>query len=328
MMHLAHPEYLWFFLIYIPIIAWYIYKINSSHSEMGVSSIVPFEKTKKSFKEYFRHILFVLRLMTIGCLIIISCRPQKIDNKKTIEGIDIVIAMDVSTSMLAKDFTPNRFEAAKKVASKFVASRTSDNMGLVIFAGEGFTAVPMTTDVAMIASQIGDIQIGLLEDGTAIGDGLSMAINRMKNSAAKSKVIILLTDGTNNSGLVSPINAAEIAKEYGIKVYSIGVGTNGNAQVPVSIDPFGNIHYAMQPVVIDDETLEKISTMTDGKYYRATDNSVLKQIFDEIDKLEKTKIDAQNFLHTEDDIMLWAWIALLLIFTEVILRFTLLRSIP
>ena len=328
MMHLARPEYLWLFIVYIPLIAWYIYKVNSSHSEMRISTISPFEKTPKSFKEYLRHLVFVLRLLAIGCLIIISCRPQKIDNRKTIDGIDIVIAMDVSTSMLAKDFSPNRFEAAKKVASKFVTSRTSDNMGLVIFAGEGFTAVPMTTDVAMLASQIKDVQIGLLEDGTAIGDGLSMAINRIKNGTAKSKIIILLTDGTNNSGLVSPINAAEIAKEYGIKVYSIGVGTNGNALVPISYDPFGNINYAMQPVVIDDQTLKKISEMTDGKYYRATDNTVLKQIFEDIDKLEKSKIDAKNFIHTEDDIMHWAWLALILISLEVLLRYTLLRSIP
>ena len=328
MIHLAHPQYLWLFIIFIPIIVWYIYKIRNSHSELRISSISPFEKASKSYKVYLRHILFVLRLMAIGCFIVILCRPQKIDNRKSIDGIDIVIAMDVSTSMLAKDFTPNRFEAAKKVASKFIASRTTDNMGLVIFAGEGFTAVPMTTNVSMLSSQIKDIQIGLLEDGTAIGDGLSMAINRIKNGSAKSKVIILLTDGTNNTGLISPINAAEIAKEYGIKVYSIGVGTNGNALVPVNFDSFGNFNYAMQPVVIDDKTLIKISEMTNGKYFRATDNNALKQIFDDIDLLEKSKIDAKNFIHTEDSFEPWALMALLFILVEILLRYTLFRSIP
>lgn len=327
-MQLAHPEYLWLFLVYIPLIIWYIYKLKVSHPEILMSSIHPFKNIQKSYKEYLYHLLFVLRLFTIGLLIIIACRPQKIDKRNTAEGIDIVFAMDVSTSMLAKDFTPNRFEAAKKVASKFVTSRTSDNIGLVIFAAEGFTAVPMTTDVPMIASQINNIQIGMLEDGTAIGDGLSMAINRIKNGTAKSKIIILLTDGTNNTGLISPIKAAEMAKEKGIKIYSIGVGTNGEALSPIGVDMVGQLRYAPQPVVIDDKTLNTIAEMTDGKYYRATDNDVLQQVFNDIDKLEKSKIDVKNYAHAEDDYMLLAWLALTLILIEIITRFTVLRSIP
>ena len=329
-MQFAHPQYLWLFLIFIPIIAWYVLRKIKSHPTLSVSTTSPYAKLPVSFKEYLIHLLFVLRLGVLACVIIIIARPQTYDSWRTssTHGTDIILAMDISSSMLARDFKPDRLEAAKNVAAKFVSGREADNIGIVVFAGESFTAVPMTTDRSLLVNYINDISMNMLEDGTAIGDGLSMAINRIKNGSAKSKIIILLTDGTNNSGLVSPINAAEIAKEYGIKVYSIGVGTNGNALVPIGIDPFGNINYAMQPVVIDDQTLKKISEMTDGKYYRATDNTVLKQIFEDIDKLEKSKIDAKNFIHTEDDIMHWAWLALILISLEVLLRYTLLRSIP
>ena len=327
MMHLANPEFLWLFLLYIPAIIWYIYKQRVSQAELHISTILPFKQAPKSIKIYLRYSLFILRLLTISCLIIILCRPQVFDSRKSSEGIDIVLAMDVSTSMLAKDFTPNRFQAAKKVASQFVASRQNDNMGLVIFAGEGFTAVPMTTDVTMLSTQINDLSMGLLEDGTAIGDGLSMAINRIANGDAKSKVIILLTDGTNNTGLVTPMTAAEIAKEKNIKVYVIGIGTNGVALVPIATH-FGQIDYGPQQVEIDEKTLTAISKTTGGKYYRATDNDVLKQIFDDIDKLEKSKIKVNNFTHAEDDYMSWAWLALSLFILEFIIRYAVLRLIP
>jgi Ca-activated chloride channel family protein len=229
--------------------------------------------------------------------------------------------------MLARDFKPDRFEAAKSVAAKFVAGRTTDNIGVVIFAGESFTAVPMTTDRSLLANYIKDIKMEMLEDGTAIGDGLATSINRIKDGKAKSKSIILLTDGSNNTGNVAPITAAEIAKKYGIKVYTIGVGRNGMAPFPQQ-NMFGRIEYVNMPVVIDENTLQDIATITGGKYFRATGNNVLSEIFDEIDKLEKTEMDIKNFSHTEDNYMMWAWIALCLFLLEILLRNTILRTIP
>ena len=229
--------------------------------------------------------------------------------------------------MLAKDFTPNRLEAAKKVATKFIADRESDNMGLVIFAAEGFTGVPMTTDRSILTSYINGLELGFLEDGTAIGDGLSMSINRIKGGKAKSKVIILLTDGSNNTGIVAPLTAAEIAKKHNIKVYTIGVGTNGEALYPTQ-NIMGHISYSKQKVVIDEPTLKKIAETTNGKYFRATNDDVLQQIFDEINQLEKSKIDVQKFTHTEDNYMTWAWIAFVVFLVEILLRHTILRTIP
>jgi Ca-activated chloride channel family protein len=293
------------------------------------STISPFKKLPKSYKEYLRHFLFILRLCAIGCLIIVLARPQIKDHwrSSSVDGTDIVISMDISSSMLAKDFKPNRLEAAKDVASKFVAKRESDNMGLVIFAAEGFTGVPMTTDRSILISYINGLELGLLEDGTAIGDGLSMAINRIKTGKAKSKSIILLTDGSNNTGIVAPITAAEIAKKHNIKVYTIGIGSNGEALYPTS-NTFGQITYSYQKVVIDEPTLKEIANITGGKYFRATNNNVLNDVFSEIDKLEKTKIDIKNFTHTEDNYMLWAWLALGFFLLEIILRHTILRIIP
>ena len=236
MMQLAHPEYLWLFLIFIPLIGWYVWKHRTAYPALEISTTAPYAKLPRSYKEYLLHGLFLLRLATIGCLIIVLARPQTSDNWRTssIEGTDIVIALDISTSMLARDFTPDRFEAAKDVAAKFTSGRDNDNMGLVIFAGESFTLLPMTTDRAMVANYIHEIKMGMLDDGTAIGDGLATSINRIKDGKAKSKSVILITDGTNNTGVVPPLTAAEIAKKYGIKVYTIGVGTNGTAPTPVS----------------------------------------------------------------------------------------------
>lgn len=328
-MQLAYPQYLWLFIIYIPIILWYIKKQRNASPSISISSTIAFEKTPRSYKEYLRHILFLLRLISIGCVIIVISRPQVKDNWKSAstEGIDIVLSLDISSSMLAKDFTPNRLEAAKKVATKFVSDRESDNMGLVIFAAEGFTGVPMTTDRSILTSYINDLELGLLEDGTAIGDGLSMAINRIKGGKAKSKVIILLTDGSNNTGIVAPLTAAEIAKKHNIKVYTIGVGTNGEALYPTQ-NIMGHISYSKQKVVIDEPTLQKIAETTNGKYFRATNDDVLQQIFDEINQLEKSKIDVQKFTHTEDNYMTWAWIAFVIFIAEILIRHTILRTIP
>ncbi len=328
-MLLAHPGYLWLFLLFIPLIAWYIYKHRTLHSSIGISTVAPFAKIPRTFKSYLLHLLFVLQLAVIGCVIVILARPQTHDswNTSSVEGTDIVLAMDISTSMLARDFKPDRFEAAKEVAAKFVAGRDGDNIGVVIFAAESFTAIPMTTDRSMIANYINDIKMGMLQDGTAIGDGLATSINRIKDGKAKSKSIILLTDGSNNTGNVAPITAAEIAKQLGIKVYTIGIGTNGTAPYPQE-NMFGRIEYVNLPVVIDEATLKTIAETTGGKYFRATGNNVLKEIFAEIDQLEKTKMDLRNFTSTEDDYLPWAIAALSLFGLIVLLRYTILRTIP
>lgn len=328
-MELAHPQYLWLFLIFIPLIAWYIIKHRNAHPALEVSTTLPYARLPRSFKEYLMHLLFLLRLAAIGCVIIVLARPQTRDSWRTssTEGTDIILALDISTSMLARDFKPDRFEAAKDVATKFVSGRESDNIGVVIFAGESFTAVPMTTDRALLTNYINSIKMGMIEDGTAIGDGLATAINRIKDGKAKSKSIILLTDGSNNTGVVAPVTAAEIAKKYCIKVYTIGVGRNGTAPMPQQ-NYFGGIDYVNMPVVIDEATLKNIASTTGGKYFRATGNTVLKEIFSEIDRLEKTQMDVKHFSHTEDNYMLWAWLAIGLFVLELLLRHTVLRTIP
>lgn len=328
-LNFAHPAYLWFLLVLIPVIGWYWYNAKKKYASLGISSALPFIKANRSYKEYALHALFAFRVLAIAALIVIMARPQVRDkwSKTNTEGTDIVLAIDLSTSMLARDFTPNRFEAAKKVAANFVSGRESDNMGLVIFAGESFTALPMTTDRSLMANYINDLSIGMLEDGTAIGDGLATSINRIKDGKAKSKSIILLTDGSNNTGNVAPVTASEIAKKYDIKVYTIGVGKQGNAPYPVQ-DVAGRISYSMLPVTIDEPTLKSIAETTGGKYFRATDGNVLADIFKEIDQLEKSRIDVQNFSHTEDDYMTWAYIAGLLLLLELLLRQVWLRPIP
>lgn len=329
-MEFAKPELLWLFLIYIPLIAWYVKKQKHAESSVQISSLSAFDKMPVSYKVYLRHFMFVVKLLAIGCLIIILCRPQTHDSWESskAEGTDIVVALDVSTSMLARDFEPDRFEAAKDVAAQFISGRESDNIGIVIFAGESFTLVPMTTDKAVLVNYIKEIKMGMLQDGTAIGDGLATAINRIRNGKAKSKSIILLTDGSNNTGVVAPLTAADIAKQFGIKVYTIGVGTMGTALFPVGINYYGKVEYQNLPVVIDEATLKSISERTGGKYFRATSKTVLKDIFSEIDKLEKTELDVRKYNQTEDDYMTWALILLALVVVDITVRHTLLRNIP
>lgn len=329
MIHLAHPGVLWLFLLYVPMIAWYVWKHRSAHAALEVSTVRPFARLKRPVKQYMQHLLFALRLLAIGCLIVVLARPQTRDawQKSRTEGTDMVLALDISSSMLARDFKPDRLEAAKKIASRFINGRESDNMGLVVFAGEAFTGVPMTTDRAALTNYVTALSREMLEDGTAIGDGLATSINRIKDGKAKSKSIILLTDGSNNTGIVAPLTAAEIAHKMGIKVYTIGVGTNGTAPYP-QVNMFGRIEYVPTPVVIDEETLKQIASITGGKYFRATNNKVLSEIFDEIDKLEKTELDVRNFSHTEDNYMPWALAALVLFLLEIVLRHTWLRTIP
>lgn len=328
-MMLANPGYLWLFLLFIPLIGWYVWKHRSLHASLEISSTLPFVGTRRSFRAILIHLLFLLELVSLGCVIVILARPQTRDswNTSTVEGTDIVMAIDISTSMLARDFKPDRLEAAKDVAAKFVAGRDGDNIGVVIFAAESFTTIPMTTDRSLIANYINEIKMGMLQDGTAIGDGLATAINRIKEGKAKSKSIILLTDGSNNTGNVAPMTAAEIARQLGIKVYTIGVGTNGEALYPQE-NMFGRIEYVPMPVVIDEQTLRNIAQTTGGKYFRATGNNVLTDIFNEIDRLEKTKMDLRNFSATEDNYLPWAIAALALFAFAAMLRYTVLRTIP
>lgn len=328
-MQLAHPKYLWFLLILIPYIAWYIYKQHKEYASLNISIVKPFLKLRPSIKSWLLHAMFALRIMLLASLIIILARPQEHDNWNSVrtEGTDIVLALDISSSMLSRDFSPNRFEAAKKVATQFVAGRENDNIGLVIFAGESLTGVPMTTDNAILTNYISSVRMDMLKDGTAVGDGLATSINRIKEGKAVSKSIILLTDGSNNAGVVDPLTAAEIAKKLGIKVYTIGVGTNGMAPYPTQ-NGFGGITYTNLPVVIDENTLMAIADNTGGQYFRATDETVLAQIFKKIDELQKTEMEIRNFSHTEDNYLWLAFIALGLIIFELFCRNTILRTIP
>lgn len=330
MIKFAHPQLLWLFLLFIPLIVWYVMRHKNNNPTLLVSSTMPFAKMGNSWKLYLKHFMFAVKLAAIGCIIIILCRPQTHDSWSTTEteGTDIILAIDVSTSMLAKDFDPDRFNAAKSVALQFVSGRETDNIGVVIFAGESFTQVPLTLDKAVLMNYIQNIKIGVLQDGTAIGDGIATSINRIKNGKAKSKSIILLTDGSNNTGVVAPLTAAEIAKEYGIKIYTIGVGSNGSAKYPVGVNYYGKMEYQTLPVVIDEVTLRKIAEVTGGEYFRATNENVLKDVFDEIDKLEKTRMDVMSFSNTEDNYMPWAIALLILVLVDIVARYTLLRNIP
>lgn len=328
-MQFAHPGILWLLLLWLPLIAWHVMKHRSAHPSLGVSTTLPFSRMGRPLKQYALHGLFALRLLSLGALIVVLARPQTRDAWRTshTEGTDMMIALDISSSMLARDFKPDRLEAAKKIAANFISGRENDNMGLVVFAGEAFTGVPMTTDRAALTNYVSALNREMLEDGTAIGDGLATSINRIKEGKAKSKSIILLTDGSNNTGIVAPLTAAEIAKKMGIKVYTIGIGTNGTAPYP-QVNMFGRVEYVPMPVVIDENTLRQIADITGGKYFRATGNKVLSQVFDEIDKLEKTELDVRHFSHTEDNYMPWALLASGLFLLEIILRNTWLRRIP
>lgn len=328
-MHFMHPGLLWLLLLIIPLTVWHVLKQRKSDPTLRLPTTAAFDSMPRSWKEWMRHVLFALEMLALACLVIILCRPQSTNSwsKTDIEGTDIVLSLDVSGSMLARDFSPNRLEAAKDVATKFVSNRTSDNIGLVVFAGEAFTQVPMTNDIATLVNHIGELQIGMLEDGTAVGDGLATAINRIKDGRAKSKSIILLTDGSNNTGVVGPLTAAKIALKYGIKVYAIGVGTMGEAPYP-TMSLGGQITYTRQKVEIDENSLKEIARITDGKYFRATSKSVLKDIFAEIDKLEKTRMDVQRHSQMDDNYQPWAMALLLLLACCAIIRYTVLRAIP
>jgi Ca-activated chloride channel family protein len=286
-----------------------------------------FANAGTTFRHYLRHILFAFRIIAIALLVVVLARPQATDKFQDIstEGIDIVLTLDISGSMLARDFRPDRLEASKNVATEFISGRPYDRIGLVVFSGESFTQCPITTDHAVLINLLREIQSGMVEDGTAIGMGLATAINRIKDSEAKSKVIILLTDGVNNKGEIAPATAAGIAKTYGIRVYTIGVGTQGMAPYPVQT-PFG-IQYQDMPVEIDEAILREISQTTGGKYFRATDNDRLIQVYSEIDKLEKSKIDVRQFSRKEEKFLFPAIIAIFLLFAEILIKNTIFKNL-
>nr|QJR98319.1 aerotolerance protein BatA [uncultured Muribaculaceae bacterium] len=288
--------------------------------------MVPLEKLPVSWKVVAMHVVFALQLVAIGGLIVALCRPQTHDHMRTsrIEGTDIVLALDISGSMTARDFEPSRFAAAKDVAIKFVNQRTNDNIGLVVFAGESLSLMPLTNDRASLMNAIKQVEMGELNDGTAIGDGLTSAINRIASGKAKSKSIILLTDGTNNAGDVPPSTAAQIAKQKGIKVYTIGVGTNGSIQIT---DPYGFSTTTME-TKIDEQSLKQISSLTGGKYFRATDERMLRDVFNEIDSLEKTVLDVDKYTLTDENFMPWILLSLCAFCGALLLRYTVLRRIP
>ncbi len=326
----ANKELLWLFLIIPIIIAWYVWKNKLYHAELKVSSIDGFVGIKKSLKTRFRHILIVLRIFSVGLLIIVLARPQSRSSWKDVktEGIDIVMALDISGSMLAKDFKPNRLEASKEVAQDFIDNRPNDRIGLVVFSGESFTQCPLTTDHAVIKNLFAGIRTGMVKDGTAIGNGLATAVTRVKDSKAKSKVVILLTDGVNNQGAVAPLTAAEIAKVFGIRVYTIGVGTIGKALAPIAMYPDGSYQFGYVDVNIDEKMLGEIANMTGAKYFRATDNDKLKDIYKEIDRLEKTIFEEKNFTNKAEHFLPFAICAALLLLLEFILKNKVYRSIP
>ena len=325
---LAKPEFLWLLIVLIPMLVWYIWKNKDSHASIQLSTISAFYQEKKKYKFNARHILFVIRMFVVALLIFILAKPQtvSVNRNSTAEGIDIVLALDISSSMLALDFEPNRLEAAKKVANEFINGRENDRIGLVAFSAESFTQCPLTTDRSTLINSLYQLEIGLVDDGTAVGLGLANAVARLKESKNKSKVVILLTDGVNNSGTIAPLTAADIAFTYGVKVYTVGIGKNGYAQYPVQTI-FG-VQYQQMEVEIDEETLIKIAEKTNGKYFRATNEDKLIQIYKEIDKLEKMEIDVDKEYTYYHEYHKFALLAGLLLLFEIFLRNTILRTNP
>lgn len=324
----ANSAFLFLLFLVIPIVVWYILKHNKIKPAIQVSSTEHLSQLGNTWKVKMRHSTFVLRVLALIFLILVLARPQSINNlrSETSEGIDIMLALDLSSSMLARDFHPDRLEAAKDVAIEFISGRPSDRIGLTVFSAESFTQCPLTIDHAVLINLLKDIKSGMIEDGTAIGVGLATAISRLKESEGKSKVIILLTDGVNNRGSIAPVTAAEIAKTFGIRVYTVGVGTRGTAPYPIET-PFG-IQFQNMAVEIDEAVLTDIAKMTDGKYFRATDNEKLRDIYKEIDTLEKSKIEISEYSKRTEEYLWFAIIAGLLLAVELILRFTIVRTIP
>jgi Ca-activated chloride channel family protein len=324
-----NKELFWLLLLLPMALLWYVFKLNKQTAELRISSIEGF-KTSASVWSKLRHLLFALRLIALGLLIMALARPRTVDvstKTKTTRGIDIVMSIDVSASMLAKDLRPNRLEALKEVAANFIDGRPNDRIGLVEYAGEAYTKTPITSDKSIVQRSLRDIKYNtIIEGGTAIGMGLATSVNRLKDSRAKSKVIILLTDGVNNSGFIDPKIASELAVEYGIKVYTIGLGTNGMALSPIAINPNGTFRYGRQQVEIDEKLLEEIADVTGGKYFRATNNEKLAEIYKEINKLEKTEVEEKKYYNYDEKYRPLILLAGLLLLMELLLRNTIFRS--
>ncbi len=325
----ANPGFFYLFIIIVLMITWYIWRGRKNTATISVPGFGGFTDGKISPRIWLRHLLFVFRMVALSFFIVALARPQSTDKweKVTTEGIDIVMAMDISGSMQAMDFKPNRLEASKDVGIEFVNSRPDDRFGLVVFAGESFTQCPLTTDRAVVTNFMHELKFGLVEDGTAIGMGLATAVNRIKESKAESKVIILLTDGVNNRGEIGPVTAAELASTYGIRVYTIGMGSKGEAPFPVQ-DMFGRTRVQNMKVEIDEEVLKKIAVLTEGKYFRATNKDALKKIYEEIDHMERTQLDVKQYSKRKDQYFPWLLGGLILIGLEVVFRYTIFRTIP
>ncbi len=328
-MHFASPYYLWLLVLLVPVTAYYVWRTLQGGAAIQISTIRGLKGAPHTVRYYLRHLPFVLRAAAFALLVVALARPQDVEQNvsTSTEGIDIVLSIDVSGSMLARDFKPDRITAAKEVAGSFISDRYGDRIGLVAFAGEAFTQSPLTTDQSTLQTLLARIRSGLIEDGTAIGNGLATAINRLRESDAKSKVIILLTDGVNNRGEITPMTAAEIARAQGIRVYTIGVGTEGMAPYP-AIDMFGNLTFVNQKVEIDEKTLTAMAEMTGGKYFRATDKAKLQAIYDEINQLEKSKVEVTEHVSYRELFVVWVLAALGLLMVEFLLSNLVLKRIP
>ena len=328
-MKFANPYLLWLLALVVPMVAYYIYRTLQGGAAIRISSVAGARKAPRTLRYWLRHAPFVLRIAAVAALIVALARPQDVEeqSRTNAEGIDIMLSIDISSSMLARDFTPDRLTAAKEVAGEFIADRYGDRIGLAVFAGESFTQSPLTTDKGSLQTLLARLRSGVIEDGTAIGNGLATAINRLRESDAKSKVIILLTDGVNNRGEIAPLMAANIAADMGIKVYTIGVGKRGKAPYPV-MDPFGDISYQMMDVEIDEETLTEIASRTGGKYFRATDKEKLKAIYDEINTLEKSKVEITELTIYHEKFLPLLLLAMALLLAEFIFSHIILKRIP
>ncbi len=322
-----NPGYLFLLFLLIPIVFWYFWEMRKSDASVQISTHKTIRDFPKSFRIYFLHVPFVLRVIAIALLIIALARPQISNQWRTekTEGIDIMMALDISSTMLAEDLRPNRLEVAKNVATEFILARPNDNIGLVVFAGQSFTQCPLTTDHAVLVNLFKSVEYGMIEDGTAIGLGLANAVNRMKDSPTKSKVIILLTDGSNNRGEIAPATAAEIARTFGIRVYTIGVGSHGQVRIPVQT-PMGT-QYVTTDSEFDETTLKDIAQVTGGEYFRATNAAALRSIYQQIDELEKTKIRVQEYSKKTESYGLFVLVAFLCVLLEILIRNLVTKSI-
>ena len=329
-MEFASPKILWFLLLLVPLAAYYIYRCRQGGAAVTVSTTDTVKRAPKTFRYYLRHIPFVLRCAALSLIVVALARPQSAEHytNTTTEGIDIVLAVDVSTSMLAKDFTPDRLSVAKEVASEFISDRTGDRIGLVVFAGESFTQSPLTTDQSSLQTMLGRITSGIIEDGTAIGNGLATSINRLRESDAKSKVVILLTDGVNNRGEISPLTAAKIAKDMGIKVYTIGIGRRGTAPYPLFDNQGREVDVVNMKVEIDEKILRDIASQTGGEYFRATDKQTLEAVYDRINQLEKSRVEVENRTTLHEEFLLFVLWALAALLLEFIINRIVLKRIP